>query len=163
MILAWGAVLVFLAAAGRDLGWRLVDNRLVVILLLLWGAQAASTGTEWTAILLHMAIGLLAFGITLALYLPGWMGGGDVKLAAAVFLWAGPQHGLAVLVVVTLAGAVVAVAGMVARILTRLPLPGWAGRGLGLISTERGVPYGLALALGGIAAALASSGEFSGG
>lgn len=156
MLLAWVAVMVFVAAAGRDLGWRVIDHRLVVSLLLLWGGHVVLSGWNGTSILVHLGVGGLAFLVTLIFYSLGWMGGGDVKLAVPVFLWAGPDRGLAVLVLVTLAGTALAVVGLVARAGTRMPLPAWGRRGLGLISTERGVPYGVALAFGGAVAALSA-------
>lgn len=156
MLLVWVAVAVFLAAACRDLGWRLIDHRLVVSLLLLWGAHVALSGWEMAAVLPHLGIAGLAFVVTVAFYRLGWMGGGDVKLAVPVFLWAGPHNALGILVLVTAAGAALALLGLLARALRRLPMPAWADRGLGLISTDRGVPYGVALAFGGAAAALSS-------
>lgn len=154
MILAWAAVMVFLAAAGRDLGWRVIDHRLVASLLLLWAGHAALSGWDWETVLTHLGVAGAAFFVTLLFFRLGWMGGGDVKLAAAVFVWAGPDRALGVLVLVTVAGAVLAILGAVARAFLHLPLPAWSKRGLGLISTERGVPYGVALAFGGAAAAL---------
>lgn len=154
MILAWAAVLVFVAAAGRDLGWRVIDHRLVVSLLLLWGGHAALSGWEWGLVLVHMGTGGLAFLVTALFFRLGWMAGGDVKLATAVFLWAGPQNGLAIVVLVTVTGMVLAILGLVASAFLRLSLPAWIKSGLGLISTDRGVPYGVALAFGGAAAAL---------
>ncbi|MGE5476602.1 MAG: prepilin peptidase [Bacteroidales bacterium] len=154
MILAWAAASIFLAAAGRDLGWRTIDHRLVISLLLLWGGHAALSSWGWQVAFGHLGTAMLALLVSVLLYSLGWMGGGDVKLATAVFLWAGPAHGIGILVLVTLAGGALAVLGLVACLMTRLPLPAWGMRGLGLISTERGVPYGVALAFGGIAAAL---------
>lgn len=156
-MLAWVTVAVFGAAACRDLGWRLIDHRLVASLLLLWGAEAVLAGWGWPMVAAHLAVGAAAFLVAILLYLAGWMGGGDVKLAVPVFLWAGPHNGLAILVLISLAGGALAVFGALAHLATRLPLPAWAGRGLGLISTERGVPYGVALALGGAVAALSAS------
>lgn len=155
MLLAWAAVLLFALAAIRDIGWRLIDDRLVLCLLLAWGGHAALAGWGSQAILLHLGIGAVAFAITLGFGVLGWMGGGDVKLAGAVFLWAGPDLGFEVLSLVALAGTALALLGIGARLLGRLPLPSGLGRGLGLISSERGVPYGVALAVGGMAAALA--------
>lgn len=163
MILLWAAVLIFLAAAGRDLGWRLIDHRLVFSLILLWGAHAVLSGWGAATVVAHLQVAGLAFAVTLIFYRLGWMGGGDVKLAVPVFLWAGPDNAVGVLVLVTVAGAVLALLGLAARALLRLPVPSWAGRGLGLISTEHGVPYGVALALGGAAAALSSTALPSGG
>lgn len=157
MILAWAAVMVFVVAAGRDLGWRVIDHRLVASLVLLWLGHVVLAGWDWASILAHAGIGAAAFLVTLVFYSFGWMGGGDVKLAVPVFLWAGPDHGLAIVVLVTVAGAALAVLGVVARACIRMPLPVWGRRGLGLISTEQGVPYGVALAFGGAVAALSAS------
>lgn len=157
MLLSGAAVLVFLAAAGRDLGWRLIDHRLVISLLLLWAGHVVLSGWGWDAILAHLGVGCIAILVTVAFYALGWMGGGDVKLASAVFVWAGPDNGPGVLVLVTLAGAVLAILGLVARGCLRLPLPAWGKCALGLFSTDRGVPYGVALAFGGALAALSAS------
>lgn len=155
MVLAWAAVVVFLAAAGRDLGWRIIDDRLVVCLLLAWGGHAVLSGWSAATIGTHLAVGGLAFAVALVLGLSGWMGGGDVKLAAAVFVWAGPAQGVPVLVVVVVAGLVLALLGAAADVLLRRFSSGWVGRGLGVISARRGVPYGVALAFGGALAAVA--------
>jgi len=165
MILVWTAVLLFAAAAGRDLGWRLIDNRLVVGLILAWGGYAALSGWEWSLALAHVGVAVLAFAICLSLGLLGWMGGGDVKLAAAVFLWAGPSWAIEVLALVAVAGLALAVVGVIAAGLERLSPPAWIGRGLGLLSATRGVPYGVALALGGAVAVLLTpmGGNLSGG
>ena len=78
----------------------------------------------------------------------GWMGGGDVKLAGAVFLWAGPQAGLVVFSVVSVAGLPIA--------LLMIALDRFASaavqarhRWLDAFAIKRGVPYGVALACGG--------------
>lgn len=155
-MLAWGAVIVFVMAAGRDLGWRIIDHRLVAGLLVLWGGHSALSGWGWETTLSHLGIGGLAFAVALAFYALGWIGGGDVKLAVPVFTWAGPQHGFGILVLVTAVGAALAVVGLAASLLLRQTLPAWLRRGLGLVSTDRGVPYGVALAFGGAAAALSA-------
>lgn len=154
MLLAWLAVLLFAAAAVRDIGWRIIDDRLVLCLMLAWGGHAVLAGWDMTLLLSHLAVAVLAFVVTLACGMAGWMGGGDVKLAAAVFLWAGPGLGLPVLSLVAMAGMVVAILALAARLLGRLPLPAGIGRCLETVSSERGVPYGVALAVGGMAAAL---------
>lgn len=149
--------MIFLAAAGRDLGWRVIDNRLVVSLLLLWGGHVVLSGQGWAVILAHLGTGGLALLVTVLPYSLGRLGGGDVKLATAVFVWAGPENGLGILVLVAVAGVIAAILGATANAILRLPLPGWVKRGLGLISTERGVPYGVALSFGGAVAALSAS------
>ena len=156
MLLAGAAVFLFLAAAVRDLGWRLIDNRLVVAALLAWGGHVVLSGCDASAIFLHLAVGLVAFVVALGAGLVGWMGGGDVKLAGAVFTWAGPEHALAILVMVVVAGLLLAVLGVAADAVLRRWPSGWGKRGLFLLSAARGVPYGVALACGGGLAALAA-------
>ena len=57
------------------------------------------------------ALGLVAgFGLLVVPYAIGAMGGGDVKLLAAVGAWLGPAGALGVVVVAALAGAAIAVA-----------------------------------------------------
>lgn len=163
MLLAGVAVVLFVAASVRDLGWRLIDDRLVLCLLLAWGGHAVLAGWSAAALGGHLAVGVVAFVVAIGLGLAGWMGGGDVKLAAATFLWAGPSHGVAVLALVALAGLVLAVAGMAAdfgrrRLLAAGAAPAFVVPALAVLSAERGVPYGVALAFGGAVAALAAAG-----
>ncbi|HLO77273.1 MAG TPA: prepilin peptidase [Magnetospirillum sp.] len=155
MVLAWTAALVFMAAAGRDIGWRLIDNRLVAAPILLWAAFAVLSGWNWGLVLAHVGVAGLAFCVTLVFYHFGWMAGGDVKLATAVFIWAGPQNAAAAIVVVSVAGLAIAIIGISARLLLRLSLPVGVTKVLDLFSPDHGVPYGAALAVGGVVSALA--------
>jgi prepilin peptidase CpaA len=81
----------------------------------------------------------------------GWIGGGDAKLAAATALWLGwtplADYGL----VSALAGGALTLTILFAR---RIALPAvlasqtWIAR---LHNARSGIPYGIALALGGLA------------
>jgi prepilin peptidase CpaA len=85
-----------------------------------------------------------------ALFTLGWIGGGDAKLAAATALWLGwtplGDYGL----VSALAGGALTLLILFAR---RLALPtflssqAWIVR---LHNAKTGIPYGIALALGGM-------------
>ena len=108
---------------------------------LLLQAPAATIGA-------HVLTGCAAFAITAVMFRLGWMGGGDVKLAGAVFLWAGPQAGVAVLCVVSLAGLPLALL-MVALERFASPTHQVKHRWLAAFAVARGVPYGVALACGG--------------
>ncbi len=40
----------------------------------------------------HFGAGLLVLAVGILLFIPGWIGGGDAKLAAAVALWMGFEN-----------------------------------------------------------------------
>ena len=79
-----------------------------------------------------------------------WIGGGDVKLWSALMLWAGLPLGLQAVLIATLAGGILGMLSWLAqwqlRRSSRLP-----GRRLWrLLSADRGVPYGIGLAVAGV-------------
>lgn len=154
----WVAVGLFAAAALRDLACRRIDNTWVVLLLLAWCAWGIATGLPIRTALFQAAVGGLAFLVMWGAFVMGWMGGGDVKLAAAVFLWAGPANALGIAAIVAICGLALAVCCLLADMLLRLALPRPMAAAIGLFAKERGVPYGIALSAGGAIAALASTG-----
>jgi prepilin peptidase CpaA len=81
-----------------------------------------------------LAIGTAAFGA-------GWLGGGDVKLLAAIGLWLNFSTALSVMVAILIAGGVLGLLFLVARLVRRSMDP-----------TERRskVPYGLAIVGGAL-------------
>ncbi len=150
---------LLLFAAAVDLVSRRLPNSLCGVLLvvaLLWQFLQGP---------LHIWDPLLA-GI--AVFLPlawfwsrGWLGGGDVKLATALAVWAGLAGLPDFLLVTTLAGGAVAFgtlilpwfarrAVLVLASLSALGIRPAAGLAAGLASPPRGVPYGVALACGGL-------------
>lgn len=157
LICVWAAVGIFAVAALRDLACRCIDNGLVAALIALWGAWAFAAGLSGGQVLLHVGIGTLAFAAMCLAFAMGGMGGGDVKLAAAVFLWAGPDNAHAAVLLVALAGFVLALGCLLASLLLRLPLPQPVTAAARALAKERGVPYGIALSAGGVFAALAST------
>ncbi len=78
-------------AAWSDLTTRRVGNRLVLFILAA-GLVRQAASLEVTAI----PLGLAGAAVGLALLLPAfsvrWVGGGDVKLLAALGAWLGPWH-----------------------------------------------------------------------
>jgi prepilin peptidase CpaA len=87
VLLAAGAVL--LTAAGEDFLDFFISNRLVLALIGLYPIYVFTTGgsVDWLGGIL-VALAVLAVGFFLFAF--NWIGGGDVKLMAAVSLWAGP-------------------------------------------------------------------------
>lgn len=120
------------------------------------------------------ALGLLAgFGLLVVPYAIGAMGGGDVKLLAAVGAWVGPAGALGVFVVATLFAAVLALcqataSGRLGRLLGNsallavnvahvrsLGVDHLAGTGRSLDSAGRPLPYAVPV-LVGVAAVVAA-------
>lgn len=141
---ALGALL--LIAAGYDIIYRRIPNWTVIALLLLFVPATLLGGTlsTWPWSLAAFAAALVGSG---ALYLMGGVGAGDAKLFAATALYAGFAHLLMFAFVTVLAGGVLALGLLIAR-------PGSALRSLtarGRAERQpRGVPYGAAIAAGGL-------------
>lgn len=159
-------ILLLLAALAHvvwtDLGRRRIANRTVAVVLALLPVQLALSGLPdpWWS-------GPLAGGLVLAVGLVAWrsgvLGGGDVKLASALASLVGLGGLLEFVLVTTLAGGVVALATLlaarwapiVALLAARfLPVPIAVRLGETGLADPAGrppsVPYGLALAAGGL-------------
>lgn len=139
--------------AGFDLRMRRLPNAAVAAFAALYFVNAAMVGFGRASWNIHVAASAASFAVAALMFRLGWLGGGDVKLAAAVFLWAGPES-WPVLVVVSLCGLFVAVAVLAVAGMRRIPALAGVSTRLGWLAPARGVPYGVALALGGIAAVL---------
>jgi len=97
----------------------------------------ASGMAPWPDMALQIALGLGMFGVFAALFALGMMGGGDVKLLAAIALWFPWQALLALLVVMALLGGVVTLITVIHH--RRIKREG-----------QPEVPYGVAIALAGL-------------
>lgn len=145
------AVLVVLAVF--DLRLRRLPNAAVNTFAILYFVNAAVTGAAFSSWGIHLAFGGASFVVAALMFRLGLLGGGDVKLAAAIFLWAGPES-WPVLVVVSLCGLLVSVAMLVVGGMLRIRALAGASTWLSWLAPARGVPYGVALALGGVVAVL---------
>src|SRR6185295_6836388 len=92
----------------------------------------------WPETAIQLGVGAGVFVLLAGAFYAGLLGGGDVKLAAALALWFSPASTLKFLVLMSLAGGVVT---LVAIALHRLRKR--AGR--------PEIPYGVAIAFGGLA------------
>lgn len=136
-----------------DLHTRRLPNAAVAGFAALYFVDAALTKCTVASLAAHAVAGTLSLTLAGLIFRFGWLGGGDVKLAAAVFLWAGPES-WTVFVIVSLCGLFVALTVLTAAAMTRIPVLAAVVRRLDWIAPSRGVPYGVALALGGIIAVL---------
>jgi prepilin peptidase CpaA len=82
----WVIILIFVAF--EDLRNFQIRNEAVVALVVLFLLRAAIGGRYWEAFS-HSAFAAVMFGVLLFMYSRGLLGGGDVKLLGAAFLWLG--------------------------------------------------------------------------
>jgi prepilin peptidase CpaA len=132
-----GAILV--VAAVVDLRTYTISNRLTLTVAVLapiyWASVALS---PWPGIAVQLAAGAIVFGLLAGAFYAGMMGGGDVKLAAALALWLPPLATVKFLILMSLSGGVLTL-GFLA----------WHRQ-----SRREGrpeIPYGVAIAFGGLA------------
>ena len=78
------------AAAFEDFRRLTIPNLVPAALCLLWPAYAFATAPSLYDALTAAGCGVAVFLVGAVMFARGWLGGGDVKLLAAVTLWAGP-------------------------------------------------------------------------
>ena len=130
--------IMLLWAAVVDIRTRTISNRLnlaiAVMAPLFWWA----TGVDlWPDAALRVGVAMAVFLLFALAFQLGAMGGGDVKLAAALALWFAPADTLLLIVLMSLAGGVLTVIVMLEHKFRKNE-----GR--------PEVPYGVAIAFGGL-------------
>ncbi len=140
--LVWGAT--------SDLLWLRIPNWVVVTIAALYPIYVMSTAqpVAWQGALV---VAGLVFAIGFALYSFRLLGGGDVKLLAAVALWAGPVQITAFMISTAIIGGLLAI---VATTPLRLLLPYMAAATRVDVDMRQlvklQIPYGVAIAAGGL-------------
>ena len=138
-ILLGALALILIVAAVIDLRTFTIPNRLNLTVALLAPLYWWAAGLPlWPDIGLQVAVAAGVFAVLAAAFYAGMMGGGDVKLAAALALWFAPLGTLRFLVWMSIAGGVLTLA-----LLIRHKMQRKAGKPQ--------IPYGVAIAVGGLA------------
>lgn len=138
---------LLITAAWQDLRTLHIGNGLsiaIVALFAVWAVIALVGGTCTPGAIglsIACAAGLFAAGV--AAFAAGMMGGGDVKLLAAVGLFAGPAQVVDLLLVTALAGGLLGIA-----VLAGAPIGSVSGPDEAAL--RRRLPYGPAIAVGGL-------------
>lgn len=144
--------LVILGAA-TDVAAFTIPNWISLGLAAVFLPAALAMGMPLPAMGLHLAVGAVALVAGIAMFAAGWIGGGDAKLFAAAALWLGLPAAPTYLAATGIAGGVLVAVLLVLRsgaLRTRaLAGPAWVAR---LAEPAGGVPYGVAIAAGALAA-----------
>ena len=139
--------LLTIGAALQD-GWRLrISNLFPIAIVACFAAWGAVIGPEFD-IWQNLVAFLLCLAIGLFLFSREWLGGGDVKLLAALALWFDFAGAGQFLVFTMIGGGLVALALIAFRRL----LPATAGTGVAAFRRRGPIPYGLAIAAGALLA-----------
>ena len=108
-------------------------------------------GMDLATIAIHYGIGAVLLAVGMFLFIRGIVGGGDVKLLAAITVWIGwDDLGLYLFLVALIGGAlalVVMAIGRISRLPSFLDSVPWLGRDP---ASAQGVPYGVAIGLAAI-------------
>jgi prepilin peptidase CpaA len=132
------AVLLVVAAI-IDTQTFTISNGLNAAIALLAPIYWFATGLDpWPGMAIQLAVAAGVFALFAITFFIGMMGGGDVKLAAALALWLPPAVTLKFLVLMSIAGGVLTVLVLVVHRLRRRE------------GTPE-IPYGVAIAFGGLA------------
>ena len=130
--------LMLLWAAVIDIKTRTIANRLNLAIALMAPLFWWAMGVElWPDAAIRVGVAISVFILFALAFQFGAMGGGDVKLAAALALWFAPGNTLFLIVMMSLAGGVLTVIVMIEHKVRKN-----AGR--------PEVPYGVAIAFGAL-------------
>jgi len=145
-------VLVLLAAL-KDVVSYTIPNWISLALIGGFLAAALVGGMPLPTVGLHLGVGAGVLVLGIAMFAMNWIGGGDAKLFAAAALWLGWPATVNYLVFTALAGGALAMLLLSLRAPAFRPLvlvaPGWLSR---LATPGENVPYGVAIAVGALAA-----------
>ena len=137
-------------AAAMDLLTMKIPNRITAVWCWRSSRWHCCRGSVPGTSLNHVAAGLLMLVLGVLLFIPGWFGGGDAKLMAAIGLWIGADN-LARLHALCRAGRRLDRHGLhlgtLGAAAALLLGEAWALR---LHRHDAGIPYGLALAAGAL-------------
>ncbi len=114
----------------------------------LFFVDAAAVAMPLSQILLHAGVALATLLVCAALFAARVLGGGDAKLASVVFLWTGATTLLSAFTLISISGMLVSFVSLATKNM-HVDTSRGAVRALAMFSGARGVPYGVALAVGG--------------
>jgi prepilin peptidase CpaA len=142
-----------LFAAISDALSMTIANRVSLLLVATFIAVAPLTGMAWSDFGMHLAAGAAVLAVTFGLFALGGMGGGDAKLLAATAVWMGFGVSLAeYLVVAAILGGFLTLCILAYRKSALAVFTRHSPVLRHFANETVGVPYGIALGLGGLIA-----------
>ena len=139
--------IILVVAAVIDARTFTISNRLNASIALLapvyWWSEHLP---PWPDIALQVGIALAVFAVLAVTFYIGMMGGGDVKLAAALALWFSPASTVKFLVIMSIAGGVLTAIVLIAHKIK----PGRIKNSDGETAGKAEIPYGVAIAFGAL-------------
>jgi prepilin peptidase CpaA len=147
-VLAFAALLLW--AAGEDIHRLTISNWVSLAIVGLYPIYVLSSPVPvawpWA-----VAVAALTLAVGFALFAFRMIGGGDVKLLSATALWAGPVIFPSFIFLTAIAGGVV---GLAILLLRRRRMSPAAANGTTSSPAPAVMPYGVAIAIGGLMVAL---------
>jgi prepilin peptidase CpaA len=145
LLLGLLAILLVIAAV-IDVRTFTISNGLNLTVALLAPVYWWSVGLPlWPDAAMQVAVALGVFVVLAATFYMGMMGGGDVKLAAALALWFKPFATLKFLVIMSIAGGLLTIIVLlIHKMRGKPPVDGDAP------AAKPEVPYGVAIAIGAL-------------
>ena len=138
--------ILLIVAAIIDVRTFTISNGLNLTVALLAPLYWWSIGLPlWPDAAIQVAVACGVFAVLAATFYMGMMGGGDVKLAAALALWFRPFTTLKILVIMSLAGGLLTLIVLALhKKRAKSPIPGDSP------AVKPEVPYGVAIAIGAL-------------
>lgn len=138
------AAMIFLLAmlyvTVSDLRNKRIPNWVILVLAVAYVPLALAAGYKPMDMVINTGVACIVFAVGLFCFARGWIGGGDVKLAAVSVLWLGASLAVPYVLLTAVFGALFTIAAVLGlRVLAR------AGRE-GSRLREGGLPYGPGMA-----------------
>ncbi len=146
-LLLLALALALVVAAIIDVRTFTISNRLNAGIALAAPLYWWSIGLPlWPDAAIQVAVAAGVFLLLALAFQIGMMGGGDVKLAAALALWFSPMSTVKMLVIMSIAGGILTLIVMIAH----KKFPNWQVDESGQPRAKPRVPYGVAIAVGAL-------------
>ena len=140
-------VALCLAAAATDVRSYRIPNAIPIAVALLALVRFSALGA-WHDMWPSLLVGSIVLAVGFGLFVLGWLGGGDVKLIAALSLWAGPERVYEFVYIIALSGGVMALGLLVSLTLRKVSAKLMGQRDRPISFRGRHLPYGVAIAVG---------------